>query len=55
MSTTSHATVQDRTDSTITSFLAEHPRMIGVLFMIALLLTQVGQGAAATHSSIAGP
>ena len=30
----------------IKSFLAEHPRMMGVLFTLMLLLTQVGMVAA---------
>jgi hypothetical protein len=28
--------------NTLSEFLAEHPRMSGVLFMICLLLTQAG-------------
>lgn len=38
-------------DSEETSFLAQHPRMIGVLFMLLVLLTQMG-AAAAVHSSV---
>lgn len=33
-------------NDTATSYLAENPRMIGVLFTIFLLLTQVGSVAA---------
>lgn len=29
--------------STVASFLADHPRMIGVLFTMMMLLTQTGQ------------
>lgn len=32
--------------STVSSFLAEHPRMTGVLFTMMLLLVQAGQVAA---------
>jgi hypothetical protein len=32
--------------SSVSSFLAEHPRMTGVLFTMLLLLTQAGQVAA---------
>ena len=32
--------------STVSSFLAEHPRMTGVLFTLVLLLSQAGQVAA---------
>jgi hypothetical protein len=38
----------------LTAYLAEHPRKIGVLFTIFLLLSQTGN-AAATNSSIIGP
>lgn len=54
MSTKSRATDENSSDSTTKSFLAEHPRMIGVLFMLVLVLTQAGN-AAAGSSSIAGP
>lgn len=33
-------------DDTVKTYLAENPRMIGVLFAMLLLLTQVGQVAA---------
>jgi len=33
-------------DDTIKTYLAENPRMIGVLFAMFLLLTQVGSAAA---------
>lgn len=34
-------------DSTMRSYLAENPRMIGVLFTLVLLLSQAGSVAAA--------
>lgn len=42
MSTDSHRSET----STVSSFLAEHPRMTGVLFTSLLLLVQAGQVAA---------
>ncbi len=42
-------------DNRLTTYLSENPRMIGVLFMITLLLTQVGNGAAAAGGSTPGP
>lgn len=55
MSTAQRAMTENRSESSIETFLASHPRMIGALFMVVLLLTQVGQGAAAAHSAIPGP
>ncbi len=42
------------TDSndTLTAYLAENPRMVGVLFTICLLLTQTGSAAAACGGTI---
>jgi len=42
-------------DSTMKSFLAEHPRLMGALFMLTVLLTQVGSAAAANGHTISGP
>ncbi|MFB6201548.1 MAG: hypothetical protein ABEI98_06025 [Halorhabdus sp.] len=42
-------------DSTIERYLAEHPRMIGVLFMVLVLLTQMGAAAASNGSVNVGP
>jgi len=42
-------------ESEETSFLAQHPRMIGVLFMLLVLLTQMGSAAAANSSVTLGP
>ena len=36
-------------------FLAQHPRMIGVLFMLLVLLTQMGSAAAGGGSVTFGP
>jgi hypothetical protein len=42
-------------DNEIAAYLAEHPRMIGVLFTMMLLLTQAGNVAAGNSNVIAGP
>lgn len=42
-------------DSDIAEYLAEHPRMIGVLFAIFMLLTQMGNAAAGGGSGYVGP
>ncbi len=39
----------------ITEYLAEHPRMIGVLFTMFLLLSQAGNVAAGASGTVAGP
>ncbi|GAA0200885.1 hypothetical protein ACFFQF_01380 [Haladaptatus pallidirubidus] len=39
-------------NDTLTTYLAENPRMIGVLFTICLLLTQAGNAAAAGGGTI---
>lgn len=41
-------------DNTATAWLAENPKLMGVLFTIMVLLTQVG-GAAAGAAAGAGP
>ena len=43
------------TDSDMASFLAEHPRLMGVLFTLFVLLTQVGSVAAGGAHTISGP
>ena len=43
------------TDSDMASFLAEHPRLMGVLFTLFVLLTQMGSAAAAGATTISGP
>ena len=42
-------------ESAITQYLAEHPRMMGALFTILLLLSQAGAVAAGDGFSISGP
>lgn len=42
-------------DSTLTTYLNENPRMAGVLFTIMLLLTQAGNAAAAASTANPGP
>ncbi|WP_458189890.1 DUF7503 family protein [Haladaptatus sp. NG-WS-4] len=37
------------------AYLAENPRMIGVLFTICLLMMQAGNAAAASSSQVNGP
>ena len=41
-------------DNTIATYLRENPRLMGVLFTAALLLSQAGS-AAASNLQIAGP
>lgn len=41
-------------DDNLKAYLAEHPRMIGVLFTLLLLLSQAGN-AAASWATVAGP
>jgi hypothetical protein len=40
-------------DSTVTNFLAKHPKMTGVLFTMLLLVSQAGTAAAG--GAVAGP
>jgi hypothetical protein len=42
-------------DAPLKAYLAENPRMIGVLFTMMLLLTQAGNAAAGYAQSCAGP
>ncbi|WP_255767576.1 DUF7503 family protein [Haladaptatus halobius] len=39
-------------NDTVTAYLAENPRMLGVLFTICFLLTQTGNVAAANGTTI---
>ena len=41
--------------SELAEYLREHPRMMGVLFTMFLLLSQAGSVAAANSSVISGP
>ena len=43
------------TDSRMASYLAEHPRLIGALFMLTVLLTQIGGVAAGNSHTVSGP
>ena len=42
-------------DSDLTTYLAENPRMMGVLFTMLLLLSQAGNAAGALAGSCYGP
>lgn len=42
-------------DNGLRSYLAENPRMMGVLFTLVLLLSQAGNAAAGATGSFAGP
>lgn len=44
-----------KSTSHMKNFLKEHPRWIGVLFTMSLLLTQVGMAVGANGGSTAGP
>lgn len=45
----------EESNSDIKSFVVDHPRMMGVLFALALLLSQIGTVAAASGSTTIGP
>lgn len=42
-------------DKTVPAYIAENPKMAGVLFTMLLLLTQAGNASAAVITSTAGP
>lgn len=42
-------------NTTLAEYLSEHPRMIGALFTVLLLLTQAGSAVAAGGSTNFGP
>ena len=44
-----------QTESKTSEFVASHPKLLGALFMVLLLLTQAGGAAGAAMSSTAGP
>ncbi|WP_178917254.1 hypothetical protein [Natronomonas gomsonensis] len=50
----SASTTPESESSSIKTFLAEHPRMAGVVFTALLLLSQAGMGAGA-GGAYAGP
>lgn len=41
--------------SRLSDWLADHPRMLGALFVLVLLLTQAGGAAAAASNATPGP
>ncbi|UWG48880.1 Uncharacterized protein HSRCO_2620 [Halanaeroarchaeum sp. HSR-CO] len=49
------SSVADSASASTTEFLNEHPRMVGVVFMTLLLLSQAGNAAGAVASGNAGP
>lgn len=42
-------------EDNLKDYLAEHPRMIGVLFTMFLLLSQAGNALAGSNGAVAGP
>ena len=42
-------------DSKVAAYLAEHPKMTGVLFTMMLLLSQAGSVIAKSENCVAGP
>ena len=42
-------------DGSLKAYVAEHPKMAGVLFTVLLLLSQAGQVAAGGAQSVVGP
>lgn len=50
-----HLPVCIMSDSKLAAFLKEHPRMMGVLFTLTVLMTQVGTVAAGNGTVISGP
>ena len=42
-------------DSKVASYLADHPRLIGVLFTAMVLLSQAGNVAAGSSATYSGP
>ncbi|MFW5905345.1 MAG: DUF7503 family protein [archaeon] len=49
------SSVADSASASTTEFLQDHPRMLGVLFMTLLLLSQAGNAAAGYVTANAGP
>jgi len=45
----------ESTNSTMKGYLAEHPKMVGVLFTMMILLSQAGAVAADGGTATAGP
>ena len=42
-------------DNTFTQYLAENPKMVGVLFTLLLLLTQAGNAMGGMATTVSGP
>lgn len=42
-------------DTKMAEFLKEHPKMMGVLFTLTVLMTQMGSAAAAGGHAVSGP
>ena len=42
-------------DTTVSTYIAEHPKMAGVLFTVLLLLSQAGSASAGATSTLVGP
>ena len=42
-------------ETKMAEFLKEHPKMMGVLFTLTVLMTQMGSAAAAAGHSVSGP
>jgi len=53
--TTSVEAERIESESSVAQYFTEHPRMLGVTFTVLLLLTQVGDAAAGSNATIAGP
>lgn len=55
MSQTQTQTSELDSESTVSEFLRDHPRFMGALFTLLLLLTQAGSTIAGQSSTVAGP
>ena len=42
-------------DTQLKSYVEEHPKVLGILFALALMSTQVGSALAANGSTFSGP
>lgn len=47
--------MSEETTSDVASYLKEHPRMMGALFTMLLLLSQAGTVAAGNAGAVSGP
>lgn len=45
----------ESTSSSMNAYLAEHPKMVGVLFTMMVLLSQAGTAVAGTGATTPGP